>query len=337
MRKVPLGLAYIAGCLREKGVYVEAYSLNCDPISAIDFNKFHFVGITCLTPLIEEINTISKVIKATNPEIKIVVGGPHPTFNPHKTFEQLPLISYAITGEGEYSFPELITNEQNYKNIAGVYYLDEKNEVRGTPHEKIDISLLPYPDQRIFDHGNLEKRNPYRAIIASRGCPYKCNNCQPILNLIQPVQIRTPDDVLAEIQFRQKKFGECYFGFIDSEFPFKKTWLLEFYNLVKQNDISFAFHCNARSDLLDEEILEIFKNLNINRLAVGIESGVQRVVDDVLEKKIKLDYTHKMFEYGQISLGIRMHGHFMLGIPGETPSTKNEIPMLLPMNSQIPM
>jgi magnesium-protoporphyrin IX monomethyl ester (oxidative) cyclase len=317
MRKVPLGLAYLAPCLENKGIYVEAYNLNVDSIEKINFQKFDFVGITCLTPFIKEILRISEYIKRKNNETKIVVGGPHPTYRIREIFAELPQISYAIKGEGEISFSELVTNEENYRDIKGVFFKNDDGNIDGTEDEKIDLNELPYPNRRIFDHGNLEKRNPFRAILASRGCPFKCYNCQPILNEIQPFRLRKPYDVYKEVKFTQEKLGQCYFGFIDSEFPIKKSWLREFFSLIDKNHISFSFHCNARSDLLDEEILYLFEKHNITRLAIGIESGVQRVVNEVLHKNIDLNHTYEIFKIAD-SMGINTHGHFMCGIPGET-------------------
>lgn len=327
MRKVPLGLAYLAASLKEHGVAVAAYNLNCDDFEAIDFSDVDMVGITCLTPFVDEIRRLCRLIKARNGEVKIVVGGAHPTFNRRSVFEALPLVDYAVSGEGEDALPRLVMAAETgdagngaESAIPGVYFRDGRGRVRGAPPEPVDIHALPHPDLAVFDHGNLEARNPLRAITASRGCPYRCRNCQPILNQVQPVRLRTPEAVVAEMVRRQARHGVTHFGFIDSEFPLKKKWLLEFHALVQKEKLAFTFHCNARSDLLDEDILKIFKALNITRLAVGVESGVQRVVDAVLLKHIDLEATCEIFRLGQEEIGIPMHAHFMLGMPGETPA-----------------
>jgi len=318
MRKVPLGLAYIAASLKRHGHQVEGYNLSCDDFDRIDFRAFDVVGLTCLTPLVNEIRRLTVLIRKQHPDITIVVGGPHPTYNPELVFSQIPLIDFAVTGEGEIAMAELVGAPERAGEIPGVYQRRD-GRVTGTPHRgKIDITALPYPDQRVFDHGNLEKRNPFRAIMASRGCPFRCYNCQPMLDLIQPVQLRTPEDVFEEVRFRQETYGETYFGFIDSEFPLKKSWLRRFYDLLRRGGLDFSFHCNSRSDLLDRDIFSLFRKMRISRLAVGVESGVQEIIDKVLHKNIDLEHTRRIFALGQKEMGIRMHGHFMLGIPGET-------------------
>jgi radical SAM superfamily enzyme YgiQ (UPF0313 family) len=86
---------------------------------------------------------------------------------------------------------------------------------------------------------------------------------------------------------------------------------------VKKKGLKFQFHCNARSDLIDKDIIQIYKELHITRLAIGIESGDQRIINEVLHKYIDLEKAREIF-YIARSLGVRTHAHFMIGIPGET-------------------
>jgi anaerobic magnesium-protoporphyrin IX monomethyl ester cyclase len=317
LRKVPLGLAYLAAALEEKGIRAVGHNLCCDSLEDIRFEEYDWVGIACLTPLLAEIRRLTAHIRERNPDVRIAVGGPHPTYNPTTVLDELPLVDFAVAGEGEVSFPRLVLGEDP-GSIPGVYRRAPGGGSLGRPPERVDIHAIPDPDGRAFDHGNLERRNPFRGILASRGCPWRCPNCQPMLDLVQPVGLRTPREVLDEIRRRQDAFGETYFGFVDSEFPLRKAWLPEFHALVRDESVEFRFHCNSRADLLDEAVLAMFRDMGINRLAVGIESGVPRVTNGILRKGIDLEGARRMFEHGQRVLGIRMHGHFMIGIPGET-------------------
>ncbi|MDD5069487.1 MAG: radical SAM protein [Candidatus Omnitrophica bacterium] len=318
MGKVPLGLAYIASMLESRGHYVEGYNLIVDPLKDIDFEKFDFCGITCLTSFINEVRRVSEYVKEKNPTIKIVIGGPHPSVETEGSLFISDKIDFVISGQGENPFLELIESSPgNIEKITGLYFL-ESGLIKGQANSNnLDISSLPLPNQRLFDHGRLEKRNPFRAILASRGCPFHCYNCQPLLDKVLPFKLRTPDSVVAEMIYLSQKYGQDYFGFIDSEFPLNKKWFKEFYLLVKKNNLKFSFHCNARSDLIDREVLTCYKDMNITRLAIGVESGSQRVVDDVLNKRINLEKTKEIFDLAA-ALGINTHAHFMIGIPGET-------------------
>lgn len=318
MGKVPLGLAYIASSLQKRGHYVEAYNLVVDPIEEIDFSKFEYVGITCLTAFISHVRELVTYVKNKNPKIVTVVGGSHPSMKVKDSLLISEHIDYVVSGEGEITM-NLIVEAADPKtaNIPGLYYL-ENGEAKGLPPSpKFNLDELPFPNQRIFDHGHLEKRNPFRAIAATRGCPFQCFNCQPYLRNLFSFKKRSPQNIISEMVYLQKEYGQDYFGFVDSEFPIDKKWFLDFYDLVKKEKLEFQFHCNAFSKLIDEDIVQRYKSMNITRLAIGVESGNQHVIDNVLHKGINLEKTKGVFELVD-RYGINAHAYFMVGIPGET-------------------
>jgi len=318
MGKVPLGLAYIAAVLKQRGHYVEGYNLIVDPEEAIDFSKFDYCGITVLTSFISEVRALAARIKAKNPGIKIVLGGSHPSILPAESMGISGHVDYVIAGEGELSLAALVeAAAPAAAGIPGLYYRSN-GEVKGKAFERIkDLDSLPYPDQRLFDHGRMEKRNPFRAIMASRGCPFKCYNCQPYLRDVLPYRLRAPEAVAAEVLYLNNTYGQTYFGFIDSEFPMNKQWFMAYRAALGPKAADFSFHCNARSDLIDEDIIRAYREMNITRLAIGVESGNQRVVNEVLHKNIDLVHTRRIFELAARHK-VATHGHFMIGIPGET-------------------
>ena len=324
MGKVPLGLAYIAAVLKERGHYVEAYNLIVDPVDEIDFGKFDFCGITCLTSFISEVRSLSAYLREKNPKMKIVLGGAHPSVAPGDALDISPSVDFAVAGEGEYSMLGLVESGGNPDvNMPGIYRLINGKAVGRKSKAIENLDKLPFPEQRIFDHGRLEKRNPFRAIIASRGCPFNCFNCQPYLRTVMPFRMRSPESVVSEMMHLNREYGQDYFGFIDSEFPVRKEWFRKFHRLMLDSGLRFSFHCNGRSDIIDEEIIESFKGMNITRLAIGVESGNQRVINDVLNKRIDLGRTRQIFA-AAAAAGVASHAHFMIGIPGETPGEMRE-------------
>lgn len=319
MGKVPLGLAYIASALQKRGHYVEGYNLVVDPLENIEVEKFDYVGITVLTAFISHTRKLAEALKARNPNIKIVIGGPHPSMKIQHSLEGIsPCIDFVIAGEGEISMCNLVESDQPRSGfIPGVYFLED-GQVKGRPYESIsNLDELPYPNQRMFDHGNLEPINPFRSFMTSRGCPFKCFNCQPYLKQVFSFRTRTPENAVKEMLYLNETYGQDYFGFIDSEFPINKLWFKRFVGLTEASGLDFSFHCNAFSRLVDEEVLIGYKKMNVTRVAIGVESGNQHVVDNVLHKRIDLPYTRKVFEMAQ-KHQVTTHAYFMIGIPGET-------------------
>jgi radical SAM superfamily enzyme YgiQ (UPF0313 family) len=73
----------------------------------------------------------------------------------------------------------------------------------------------------------------------------------------------------------------------------------------------------ARVDLADEEIIKLMKDSGCLQLDFGVESGSQRVLDEIINKRITLDQVRKTFTLCK-KYGIRIHASFMLGLPTET-------------------
>ena len=102
----PLGLAYIGANLEKGGhtvTIIDAPALEfkaSDIYDHMEKKKYDMVGVTMLTPMytrsVEVVRNVSKAF----PEIKIVVGGPHPTILPEETLNENKVIDFIVIGEG---------------------------------------------------------------------------------------------------------------------------------------------------------------------------------------------------------------------------------------------
>jgi radical SAM superfamily enzyme YgiQ (UPF0313 family) len=68
--------------------------------------------------------------------------------------------------------------------------------------------------------------------------------------------------------------------------------------------------------------LEVLRDNGLRLLLVGYESGNQQILNNI-KKGIRLDIARE-FARNARSLGITIHGTFILGLPGETPETIRE-------------
>jgi len=92
----PLGLAYLASMVRDEHdvriVDSLAEDYNYGDVERI-IKKYDpdVVGITSTTSMIPDAYAIAKMAKRYNENVKIVMGGPHVTFLPERTFQECPL------------------------------------------------------------------------------------------------------------------------------------------------------------------------------------------------------------------------------------------------------
>ena len=107
----PQSLGYLATALRIYGHEVDILDAAKENISPEDMakqiknRKYDVVGFYVLSPLLSSVKIYSDEIKKRNPDIVVVVGGPHPTFEPEHTLKFLGSVDLACCGDGEETLP----------------------------------------------------------------------------------------------------------------------------------------------------------------------------------------------------------------------------------------
>ncbi len=129
-------------------------------------------------------------------------------------------------------------------------------------------------------------------IATTRGCPFKCNWCaKPIYG--NRYNSRSPQNVVDEIEFLQRKFGVKYFWFCDDIFGLKPGWVQEFRDLVKQRNLNFRYKIQSRVDLLlKEDTIDALAESGADIVWVGAESGSQKILD-AMDKGTTVDEIYK--------------------------------------------
>ncbi|MBU3925548.1 cobalamin-dependent protein, partial [Patescibacteria group bacterium] len=152
----PLGLAYIAAYLREKKDNVDISILDAEALKMeLEDVKKHIinikpdvVGITSTTPCFYYALKIAELVKEISQDIKVVMGGAHPSALPKETVKNVN-VDYVVKGEGEITFFELIKaidGLMNFKDISGLFYKEENKIKENLPRQLIEnIDQLPYP------------------------------------------------------------------------------------------------------------------------------------------------------------------------------------------------
>lgn len=147
----------------------------------------------------------------------------------------------------------------------------------------------------INDYKNIwnEGRKEFSLNIATtRGCPFKCNWCaKPIYG--NRYNSRSPQNVVDEIEFLQKRFGVNYFWFCDDIFGLKPGWVQEFRDIVKKRKLKFRYKIQSRVDLLlKEDTVDALAESGADIVWVGAESGSQKILD-AMDKGTTVDEIYR--------------------------------------------
>jgi radical SAM superfamily enzyme YgiQ (UPF0313 family) len=160
--------------------------------------------------------------------------------------------------------------------------------------------------------------NPYISLYTTRGCPALCTFCQwPQTISGHAWRVRSTDNVVREISQALELFPQSKeFFFDDDTFNIRKDRVLDI--CAKFKPMKFQWSCNARVHS-DYETLKVMADAGARLFIVGFESG-----DPQILKNIKKGATVEMareFAGNCKKVGIKIHGDFIIGLPGETKET----------------
>ncbi|MBS3159322.1 B12-binding domain-containing radical SAM protein [Candidatus Woesearchaeota archaeon] len=278
----PLGIASIvAYCKRYIQVEFRLFDANFHNVleETTRFNP-EIIGITSMTNDYKKVIDFAKEIKLSL-NARIILGGVHISTLP-ESFQDC--FDIAVIGEGEETFLEILQNKP-LKDIKGILYWENGKIKKTEQRPLLNINSLPIPDRSIF-HKNYFKPRPLPTnklgirgtIISSRGCPFKCSFCSTS-NFWKKPRYSSPERTVMEIEDLIKNYNVEYIYIWDDLFTLNKEKLKETINLIKKKGLKFQAQVQLRADSIDEELLELLKELNVVEVSFGLESGSQKILN----------------------------------------------------------
>jgi len=324
----PLGLMYVAAYL-EKYTNHEIKILDCliEKINheqlreRIKQKKPDVVGITTLTFALIDVLITARTIKEINPDIKVVLGGPHVNIYPEETLN-FPEIDYLVLGEGEKPAKDLLDNlnqTENLHNFKGIAFKNNNKIINLGPRELIqDLDELPFPARNLIPNEKyssvLSENNPVTTLFSSRGCPFQCTFCNRA-HLGKVFRARSAKNVVDEME-ECKKMGIGEIFIYDDTFTINRQRVLDICSEIKKRNLKIYWDVRARVDTVDEEVLNQMKDAGCQRIHYGVEAGTEKILE-VLNKGITLEQVEKTFKLTR-KIGIQTLAYFMIGSPRET-------------------
>lgn len=270
-------------------------------------------------------------LKAANPQMLTAVYGSHPTFQPEATLEKG--VDFAIQREPEWVIRDLARALNNNdmvtaRAVQGTVSKDDNGEViKNKRYDYIeDLDQIPPLNVNFLPKGvdyfnPIVKNLPYITVSSSHGCPAKCSYCTAPFFHGTRTRFQSAGKVVEDIgYYLQNGMKEIYFR--DETFTADRQRVFDICAGIDKRGYKFSWICNARVDTVDFEMLTVMKKAGCHLIKFGAESGNQDVLDAV-KKGITLEQTREAFKWCN-EVGIATHGHFMVGMPGETYDTMEE-------------
>jgi len=344
MRKMqpypPLGTLYAASLLRSAGLSVAVFDtmLN-DPetgfqaalnqhrprIVVVFEDNFNFLSKMCLTRMRDVAYHILETSQRGG--ATVLVNGSDAS--DHALDYLQKGFRCVLLGEAEWTLLEAVNhllkgNDDALDQVAGLAYLHkETGEVVKTERRGLmrDLDQLPFPTRDLIDTSQYRKAwksaHGYFSlnIVASRGCPYRCNWCaKPIYG--DSFSVRSAASVAEEMRHLKYDFGAEHLWFADDIFGLQPKWVRELASEVQRLDAAIPFKMQSRVDLMSPDNVSALRRAGCAEVWMGAESGSQKILD-AMDKGTRVDQIAKARENLR-RVGIRACYFLQFGYPGET-------------------
>lgn len=289
----------------------------------IDSFKPDLICLSILTNLFPWAKEIISFIREQHPEIPIIAGGLHPTMFPELVLSH-PAIDFVCVGEGEEAIVELVQQLQRNKleyNIKNIFFKKD-GKIISNPLRPLlsDLDSLPFPDKDMFYKYGCFRNRIY--VMTGRGCPYDCGYCfnksykEQYKDLGKYVRRQSVSRTIDELKYFQSKFKFKEIFFYDDTFTLQEQWVVEFCERYKK-EINKPFACNIRANTINMNILNALKKAGCYYVVMGVESGVERVRNEVMRRHLS-DQTMTSAANMVHSAGIKLCTLNVIGLPTET-------------------
>lgn len=334
------GLGYLATALQRQGhdpIVIDCIRdrLNADAFAdrvqdespdAVGFQVYTF-DLPVLRPFVDALKPM---------ELPIIAGGPHPSAAPGDMVRRFPDIPLFIRGEAETSLPALADAIHTARGVPDPAVLDAipgvYTPMTSDPDARLcmfteDLDSLGFPDwdqisplsYPVAPQGTFTRRLPVAPIIVTRGCPYPCTFCAGKLISGRKIRTRSVENVMDELHLLVNKFGIREFHIQDDNFTFDRDYVLAFCHALNNSKLDLVWACpnGIRLDSLDEAVLRAMDRAGCYSVAVGIESGSQRILDLMRKQTALNDLILKVKLIRRVTRW-QITGFFIIGYPDET-------------------
>ncbi len=244
------------------------------------------VGISSLfTAYADEAVKTAQIVKASQPDCKIILGGHHPTALPERVMES-SAVDFVMRGEGELSMALLakaLQNGSDYKEIPGLVYRKSDGSLHlSEPVAMADPENYPLPAIGLLDRRYYRRsKKASTVIVASRGCPLNCTYC--CIGATSPLSYRrrSVESVMREIESAVKHYAVGFIDFEDENLSLDRKWFLALLNAITKRLKGHPLELRAMNGLLpsslDEQVISAMKaaGFNVLNLSLGTTAKEQ--------------------------------------------------------------
>lgn len=340
----PLGLLYIASSVRSKRndevKVMDSFCENLSPgelVARVIQERPDVFGLNCSThTFLDAIHVLSKV-KESLPATKLVLGGYHATFAAERIIRDYPFVDYILRGEGEETFPQLLScieDGTSPSGVGGICFSENGNYIENPFNLIGDLDSLPFPARELvqdfnygYKHQNIQLTfGKFTTMCTSRGCPFKCTYCSCAELSLRKWRPRSAENVVDELEAIYNDGYECCV-LVDDNFTNRRKRVEDICRMIRERHIKMQLFCEGRVDGAPYELLKDMKRAGFNVIYFGTESASKHVLD-YYQKRIDPQESINAITSAK-KIGMLVVTSYIIGAPVENrDDIKNTINMI---------
>lgn len=270
---------------------------------------------------------VAEALRDVNPRLRVGFVGAHVAVQREAALAASRAVDFVAGNEFDFTIQEVAAGRP-LDRVAGLSYRVNGHVAR-TPERAVleDMDRLPFVvdvykrDLVIEQYCIGYLLHPYLSLYTGRGCRSRCTFCLwPQTVGGHRYRTRSVEHVLAEIAHARRLFPQVREYFFDDD---TFTDDLPRAEAIARglSRLGVTWSCNAKANV-PRRTLEVLRDHGLRLLLVGYESGSQAILNRV-RKGIRLE-TARAFTRDAKALGIKIHGTFIMGLPGESRQTIEE-------------
>ena len=304
-------------------------------LSDFDFSRTKIFGISAKYNQWIPGMILAGAVKKIAPHIKVVVGGFGNSNAAHEAMKICPYFDMATWGEGEYPlwqfYQELEKEKPDYAIIPRFMYRngDELIKSATSKSEYLDFNNYLYPDFSDYttQHPHQDDMDKVNIPINSiRSCNWgKCKFCD--FNTGYKLRMRTPECIVAEIEYIYNTYGFSTFSFVDSDTFGNKEHFNKLLNLIIDLKLRTAEDLEFWAEIIpnpeiDAAMIERMAIAGFKNLFIGYD-GLSDVLLQKMNKKSSFS-DNLFFVKESLKQGIYPYVNVIKHIPYETEEDAQE-------------
>jgi radical SAM superfamily enzyme YgiQ (UPF0313 family) len=343
----PVGILSLAAVLEAKGLHPEVVDLNrvyyewlqqsnrsnaeadfCsfagDYFAGRDFDGVDFFGFSTVCSSYPVTLRIAAEVKRAHPQSVVVLGGPQASVVDVSTLRAYPSIDLVVRGEAEQTLPDLVDALAGNGPLAAIpgitFRRNEDGEIVRNPAAPLvaDLDALPFPAFHLFPDVRHCRHFP---LELGRGCPFSCTFCSTNDFFRRNFRLKSPAQMIADMRCVKETYGINSFELVHDMFTVDRKRVVAFCEALleskrKNPEDAFIWGCSARTDCVDEELIELMSKAGCRGIFFGIETGskrMQKIIDKGLELNDSAERVRSCDKF-KINTAVSL----MAGFPDET-------------------